>query len=153
MCLVSHTAGRGSKRKVESLEDNKPSASSPKTVDGKKGTAGKEAAKRSKTEDIEPTSIDQKSRKGKDLKRTEEASASADKKGNNTSEKGVKTLASPLSDNSSSELDKKLEKQAKAIWDLKDNLKKNVSTSEMRSMLDANKMDVSGTELELRDRW
>ncbi|KAL3701277.1 hypothetical protein R1sor_019299 [Riccia sorocarpa] len=41
--------------------------------------------------------------------------------------------------------------RANAIWSLKDDLKKNVATSEMRSMLSAN-VDVSGTELELQDR-
>ncbi|KAL3678725.1 hypothetical protein R1sor_021681 [Riccia sorocarpa] len=140
--------GKGSKRKVDELEgEKKPSASASKAGDGKKGRAGKEAAKRAKTEDHEePSPKGQKGRgKGKG-----EASASADKKGRSTSDEGAKE--SPEDIDNSNELDKKLEKQAKAIWSLKDDLKKNVSTSEMRSMLSANGMDVSGTELELRDR-
>lgn len=119
------------------------------TVDTKKGAKGKEAAKRPKIEDDEPLIKDKRTTR----KASEEASALVDKKGKTVSGKDAKRLSSPLSDDSSSELDKKLEKQAKAIWALKDDLKKNVVSSEMRTMLDANSMDVSGTELELRDRW
>ncbi|KAG6550433.1 hypothetical protein Mapa_008396 [Marchantia paleacea] len=145
----SKTGGKGSKRKVGALEDEKkPSGSTSKTVDTKKGTKGKEAAKRPKIEDDEPLIKDKRTRR----KGSEEASASADKKGKTVPGKDAKRLSSPLSDDSSTELDKKLEKQAKAIWALKDDLKKNVASSEMRTMLDANSMDVSGTELELRDR-
>ncbi|KAL2609830.1 hypothetical protein R1flu_028403 [Riccia fluitans] len=141
-------AGKGSKRKVDALEDEKkPSASASKAGDGMKGRAGKEPAKRPKTEEgQEPSPKVQKGRK----KGNEGARASAaEKKGNkNSSEKEAKGS----SDHNSSELDKNLEIQAKAIWSLKDDLKKNVLPSEMRSMLSANDMDVSGTELELRDR-
>ena len=46
-----------------------------------------------------------------------------------------------------------LEAQTKELWALKDHLKKHVTTSEMREMLEANNQDSSGPEHELRDRW
>ena len=46
-----------------------------------------------------------------------------------------------------------LEKQSKALWDIKDNLKKHVDTSEMRLMLEENEQDASGSEYNLRERW
>ncbi|KAK9704903.1 hypothetical protein RND81_07G018900 [Saponaria officinalis] len=49
-------------------------------------------------------------------------------------------------------LDKKLEAQTKALWDLKDELKKYVSTAELRQMLEINGQSTSGSELLLRDR-
>ncbi|KAL9243016.1 hypothetical protein vseg_016958 [Gypsophila vaccaria] len=49
-------------------------------------------------------------------------------------------------------LDKKLETQTKALWDLKDELKKYVSTAELRQMLEINGQSTSGSELVLRDR-
>jgi hypothetical protein len=51
------------------------------------------------------------------------------------------------------ELDKKLEKQSKDMWELKDNLHQHVSTAELREMLIANNQDASGSEYDLRDRW
>ncbi|KAJ0742482.1 putative NAD(+) ADP-ribosyltransferase [Helianthus annuus] len=45
-----------------------------------------------------------------------------------------------------------LEAQTKELWALKDDLKKHVSTSELREMLEANNQDSSGSELDLRDR-
>ncbi|CAK9216513.1 unnamed protein product [Sphagnum troendelagicum] len=50
------------------------------------------------------------------------------------------------------ELDKKLEKQSKDMWELKDNLHQHVSTAELREMLIANNQDASGSEYDLRDR-
>ncbi|CAM6043738.1 unnamed protein product [Sphagnum compactum] len=50
------------------------------------------------------------------------------------------------------ELDKKLEKQSKDMWELKDNLHEHVSTAELREMLIANNQDASGSEYDLRDR-
>ncbi|KAK9683474.1 hypothetical protein RND81_10G143600 [Saponaria officinalis] len=44
-------------------------------------------------------------------------------------------------------LDKKLEAQTKALWDLKDELKKYVSTAELRQMLEINGQSTSGSEL------
>lgn len=50
------------------------------------------------------------------------------------------------------EYEKQLEKQSKALWNIKDNLKKNVDTSEMRMMLEENRQDPSGSEYDLRER-
>lgn len=52
-----------------------------------------------------------------------------------------------------SELESQLEAQTKALWALKDDLKKYVSTGELREMLEANDQESSGSELDLRDRW
>lgn len=51
------------------------------------------------------------------------------------------------------DLEKKMEIQSKEIWALKDDLKKNVTTPELREMLEANGQDSTGSELDLRDRW
>lgn len=47
----------------------------------------------------------------------------------------------------------KLEAQSKGLWKLKDDLKKHVTTSELREMLESNDQDSTGSELDLRDRW
>ncbi|XP_076905255.1 poly [ADP-ribose] polymerase 1-like [Bidens hawaiensis] len=51
-----------------------------------------------------------------------------------------------------SKLQSLLEAQSKEFWALKDDLKKHVSTSELKEMLEANNQDSSGSELDLRDR-
>uniref|UniRef100_A0A6I9R1H2 Poly [ADP-ribose] polymerase n=1 Tax=Elaeis guineensis var. tenera TaxID=51953 RepID=A0A6I9R1H2_ELAGV len=53
---------------------------------------------------------------------------------------------------SSIELEKKLEEQSKALWEIKDELKKHVMTAELREMLEANGQDSAGSEYDLRDR-
>lgn len=50
-------------------------------------------------------------------------------------------------------MDSKLEAQTKALWALKDELKKYVTTTELREMLEANGQDSTGSELDLRERW
>ncbi|KAI3449746.1 hypothetical protein Pfo_006411 [Paulownia fortunei] len=45
-----------------------------------------------------------------------------------------------------------LEMQTRALWALKDDLKKYVTTSELREMLEANEQDSRGSELDLRER-
>jgi poly [ADP-ribose] polymerase len=52
-----------------------------------------------------------------------------------------------------SELDSELESQSKELWALKDDLKKHVTTVELRAMLEANSQISNGSELDLRDRW
>lgn len=52
-----------------------------------------------------------------------------------------------------SDLESKLEAQSKEIWALKDDLKKHVSTAELREMLEANGQDSTGSEFDLRDCW
>ncbi|WOL07423.1 hypothetical protein Cni_G16164 [Canna indica] len=54
-------------------------------------------------------------------------------------------------DSGSIELEKKLEEQSKLLWDIKDELKKDVSTAELREMLKANGQDSTGSEYDLRD--
>ncbi|WOL07419.1 hypothetical protein Cni_G16160 [Canna indica] len=54
-------------------------------------------------------------------------------------------------DSGNAELEKKLEVQSKLLWDIKDELKKKVSTAELREMLDANGQDSTGSEFDLRD--
>ncbi|KAM0949661.1 putative NAD(+) ADP-ribosyltransferase transcription regulator SAP family [Dioscorea sansibarensis] len=51
-----------------------------------------------------------------------------------------------------SDLDTKLEEQTKALWNIKDELKKHVSVSELREMLEENGQYSSGSEFDLRDR-
>ncbi|KAK1284252.1 Poly [ADP-ribose] polymerase 1 [Acorus calamus] len=46
----------------------------------------------------------------------------------------------------------KLEEQSKALWAIKDDLKKHVTTAELREMLEANGQDSAGSEFDLRDR-
>ncbi|XP_072988764.1 poly [ADP-ribose] polymerase 1 isoform X1 [Typha latifolia] len=53
---------------------------------------------------------------------------------------------------SPSELERKLKEQSDALWNIKDNLKKHVTTAELREMLEANGQDSSGSEYSLRDR-
>ncbi|GLT33348.1 hypothetical protein SLA2020_079460 [Shorea laevis] len=50
------------------------------------------------------------------------------------------------------DLECKLEAQTKALWALKDDLKKHVTTAELRETLEANNQDTTGSELDLRDR-
>ncbi|KAK8711637.1 hypothetical protein V6N13_146912 [Hibiscus sabdariffa] len=52
-----------------------------------------------------------------------------------------------------SDLETKLEAQIKELWAFKDELKKHVTTAELREMLEANGQDATGSELDLRDRW
>ncbi|KAL9227704.1 hypothetical protein vseg_003359 [Gypsophila vaccaria] len=50
------------------------------------------------------------------------------------------------------DMDRKLEAQTNALWDLKDDLKKHVSMAELRQMLKINGQSTSGSELLLRNR-
>lgn len=52
-----------------------------------------------------------------------------------------------------SDLESRLEAQTKEFWTLKDDLKKHVTTAELRVMLETNSQDATGSELDLRDRW
>jgi poly [ADP-ribose] polymerase len=51
------------------------------------------------------------------------------------------------------DFENRLEIQSKDLWALKDDLKKHVTTAELREMLDANGQGSTGSELDLRDRW
>uniref|UniRef100_A0A2P2KV22 Poly ADP-ribose polymerase 1 isoform X1 n=1 Tax=Rhizophora mucronata TaxID=61149 RepID=A0A2P2KV22_RHIMU len=62
-------------------------------------------------------------------------------------------MSRSASANTVSDMERKLESQSKELWDLKDNLKRHVTTAELREMLEANDQDSTGSELDLRDRW
>ncbi|KAG5003472.1 hypothetical protein JHK84_027739 [Glycine max] len=47
------------------------------------------------------------------------------------------------------DLEKKMETQSKELWDLKDDLKKHTTTTELSEMLEANGQDSSGSEIDL----
>ncbi|XP_042472268.1 poly [ADP-ribose] polymerase 1-like [Zingiber officinale] len=73
---------------------------------------------------------------------------------NNSSDRGPsKGNKVPDYDNSDTmELDNRLEVQSKLLWDIKDELKRDVSVAELREMLKANEQDSTGSEHDLRDR-
>ncbi|EMS59386.1 Poly [ADP-ribose] polymerase 1 [Triticum urartu] len=63
-------------------------------------------------------------------------------------------LVVPCEPNSSSaDLHQKLKEQSDTLWKLKDELKKHVSTAELRDMLEVNEQDPSGPERDLLERW
>ncbi|KAG0453307.1 hypothetical protein HPP92_025971 [Vanilla planifolia] len=49
-------------------------------------------------------------------------------------------------------LEKKLEEQNKALWAIKDELKKHVTAAELRELLELNEQDPAGSEFDLRER-
>ncbi|KAF5196272.1 Poly [ADP-ribose] polymerase [Thalictrum thalictroides] len=61
------------------------------------------------------------------------------------------TKSGQKSDNSS-DLERKLEAQSKILWGIKDDLKKHVTTAELREILEANHQYSAGSEFDLRDR-
>ncbi|KAF0888017.1 hypothetical protein E2562_009602 [Oryza meyeriana var. granulata] len=63
-----------------------------------------------------------------------------------------KSVVSCESNASSTDLQEKLKEQSDTLWKLKDELKKHVSTAELRNMLEANGQDTSGPERHLLDR-
>ena len=65
----------------------------------------------------------------------------------------VKNANGAAQNSEASDLETKLEAQTKDLWALKDDLKKHVTTAELREMLEANGQDSTGSELDLRDRW
>lgn len=56
-------------------------------------------------------------------------------------------------DEHASDLQSKLEAQSKELWALKDDLKKHLTSKELKDMLDINDQESTGSELDLRDRW
>lgn len=58
-----------------------------------------------------------------------------------------------VSASNATDMESKLEMQTKELWALKDDLKKHVTTVELRKMLEANAQDSTGSELDLRERW
>lgn len=73
--------------------------------------------------------------------------------GVSTSRAGSKGIVSSAEEQPKvSDLESKLEFQAKELWALKDLLKEHVTTAELREMLEINGQDSTGSELDLRDR-
>uniref|UniRef100_A0A0D3GQ13 Poly [ADP-ribose] polymerase n=1 Tax=Oryza barthii TaxID=65489 RepID=A0A0D3GQ13_9ORYZ len=68
-----------------------------------------------------------------------------------TAEDKGKAVVSHDSNASSTDLQEKLKEQSDTLWKLKDELKKHVSTAELRNMLEANGQDTSGPERHLLD--
>ncbi|MQL98621.1 hypothetical protein Taro_031331 [Colocasia esculenta] len=63
-----------------------------------------------------------------------------------------KVGVSEQSESNRSNLESKLEQQSNTLWTVKDELKKHVTTAEMREMLEANEQDSAGSEYDLRER-
>nr|GMC75529.1 poly [ADP-ribose] polymerase 1 isoform X1 [Ipomoea batatas] len=74
------------------------------------------------------------------------------KKSSNNDQKSKLAKTEPDIVTKSSELESQLKAQSKALWALKDDLKKHVSTAELREMLECNDYVSTGSELDLRDR-
>ncbi|KAL0920496.1 hypothetical protein M5K25_009636 [Dendrobium thyrsiflorum] len=56
------------------------------------------------------------------------------------------------SSGANTDLERKLEEQNRALWAIKDELKKQVTTQELREMLEVNEQDSAGSEYDLRER-
>ncbi|XAR61125.1 NAD(+) ADP-ribosyltransferase [Bertholletia excelsa] len=111
---------------VLALLNNTPSSKKGKNVEAEDGQeSSKGSAKRKR-----PVSNDQSSKLAK-------------------SEAGV---VNRTSEKKESDLEILLKAQNKELWALKDDLKKHVTTADLREMLRANSQDSSGSELDLRDR-
>ncbi|GER29708.1 poly [ADP-ribose] polymerase [Striga asiatica] len=90
-------------------------------------------------------------KEGTKRKRADESNSKAkiSKSSGDASSNKIKQLEDGQS--KASNLESQLEKQTRALWALKDDLKKYVSTSELREMLEANEQDSRGSELDLRE--
>ncbi|KAI5067337.1 hypothetical protein GOP47_0017865 [Adiantum capillus-veneris] len=67
-------------------------------------------------------------------------------------QKGIERAKSTTDKQKGTNYDKQLETQSKALWSIKDELKKNVDTNELRMMLEENGQETSGSEYDLRER-
>lgn len=56
------------------------------------------------------------------------------------------------SSGANTDLERKLKEQNRALWAIKDELKKQVTTTELREMLEVNEQDSAGSEYDLRER-
>ncbi|KAJ4822115.1 Poly [ADP-ribose] polymerase 1 [Turnera subulata] len=77
---------------------------------------------------------------------------SADQNSKVAKSEGDVATSRAVSTKNANDLEGILEVQAKELWALKDDLKKHVTTAELREMLEANEQSSSGSELDLRDR-
>lgn len=102
--------------------------------------------------------IEEKQTTSKASKRKKDTAEDQDSKvtkatGDVSESRSVKNAFVSVDSQNSSDLVSKLEAQSKGLWKLKDDLKKHVTTAELREMLESNDQDSSGSELDLRDRW
>ncbi|XVE77898.1 hypothetical protein DITRI_Ditri13aG0100800 [Diplodiscus trichospermus] len=113
------------KNGTEILEDKQPQSTSTAGTKRKKGAGDDQKSKVTKSEGDMPTSRNRSTKNANDL------------------------LNEKPKD---SDLESKMEAQTKELWALKDELRRHVTTAELREMLEANGQDTAGSELDLRDR-
>ncbi|KAL6214589.1 hypothetical protein ACLB2K_014021 [Fragaria x ananassa] len=75
-----------------------------------------------------------------------------DQKSKVSKSEGDVSTSRDVSVSNATEVEIKMEAQTKELWALKDDLKKHVTTVELRKMLEANAQSSTGSELDLRDR-
>ncbi|KAL6208713.1 hypothetical protein ACLB2K_019659 [Fragaria x ananassa] len=75
-----------------------------------------------------------------------------DQKSKVSKSEGDVSTSRDVSVSNATEVEIKMEAQSKELWALKDDLKKHVTTVELRKMLEANAQSSTGSELDLRDR-
>ncbi|XP_011028774.1 PREDICTED: poly [ADP-ribose] polymerase 1 [Populus euphratica] len=102
-----------------------------------------------KNEGKEDEELQQSSSKAGAKRRKDRSGDQTSKVAKSEADASTSRAASAKNDN---ELDSKLESQSKELWALKDDLKKHVTTVELRAMLEANNQISNGSELDLRDR-
>ncbi|KAF7818406.1 Poly [ADP-ribose] polymerase 1 [Senna tora] len=114
----------------------------------KRGVAGNEA------QEVKEATCESTSKAG--MKRRKDASGDLKSKVAKTegdvSEGRASSVKNGNDSRKASDMEKRLEIQTKELWDLKDDLKKHVTTAELRVMLETNGQDSTGSELDLRDR-
>ncbi|KAK9945142.1 hypothetical protein M0R45_010672 [Rubus argutus] len=76
----------------------------------------------------------------------------ADQKSKVSKSEGDVSTSRDVSASNATDMESKLEVQTKELWALKDDLKKHVTTLELRKMLETNAQDSTGSELDLRER-
>ncbi|XP_024168166.1 poly [ADP-ribose] polymerase 1 isoform X2 [Rosa chinensis] len=75
-----------------------------------------------------------------------------DQKSKVSKSEGDVSTSRDVSVSNATDMESKMEAQTKELWALKDDLKKHVTTVELRKMLEANDQGSTGSELDLRER-
>lgn len=104
-----------------------------------------------KTEEQEDKEFLQQATSNTSTKRRKDSGG--DQKSKVARSEGDVSTSGDVSVRDATDLESKLEAQSKELWALKDDLKKHVTTAELREMLEANVQDSTGSELDLRERW
>ncbi|XP_024382940.1 poly [ADP-ribose] polymerase 1 isoform X2 [Physcomitrium patens] len=130
------------KRKEAVKESKATTAKEPKAGRGKKTQAEQD-------ETVEKPNKRRKQNDGKEAKAT-------DGVGTTVAPKKVPKAKGPVTAGKQTKLDpeleSKLEKQSKSLWEIKDKLREHVSIVELREMLAANNQDTTGSEYDVRER-